>query len=221
MWKFASILLLIILIGCGQTQSTNSNPGEETANAKEKVIQQVEENLSHGYQDSNKVSDQTETTTSPIIKDPEYGILPETIKIDSIEVESAVEHVGLMKNGQMAVPENFRITGWYDKGPKPGERGSAVIAGHVDDKTGPGVFFDLEDLQKGDKIEVLNDKGKKLVFKVVDKETFPMNDAPIKDIFGYTPRRMLNLVTCTGPFKRSKGGHIDRLVVYTELQTEE
>lgn len=211
-----------MLIGCGQTQQSTASDqaDQETANNQDeqkKVIENIGDNAVHGNQDSNK---EKKTTSSSIIEDPKYGVLPETIKIDSIGVESAVEHVGLMKDGEMAVPENFRITGWYNKGPKPGERGSSVIAGHVDDKTGPGVFFDLKKLQKGDEIEILNDEGKKLIFEVVGKDIFPMDDAPVNDIFGYTPRRMLNLVTCTGPFDESIGGHIERLAVYTELQTD-
>ncbi|WP_010529381.1 class F sortase [Lentibacillus jeotgali] len=220
MWKFLSILLLMLMVSCGQTQSTGSSgqPDKERVNDQGEATEEVDDSAKQTDHNSNQGDDHIQTTSSPIITDPEYGIKPETIQIDSIGVDSVVEGVGLMENGEMAVPEDFRITGWYEQGAKPGERGSAVIAGHVDDKTGPGVFFDLEDLQKGDEVEVLNDKGDKLVFEVVDKQVFPMDDAPVKDIFGYTSRRMLNLVTCTGPFDESRGGHIDRLVVYTELK---
>lgn len=38
------------------------------------------------------------------------------------------------------------ITGWYDLGPLRGETGPAVIIGHVDSYTGPGVFFNLKHL---------------------------------------------------------------------------
>ncbi|GAB4072695.1 hypothetical protein GCM10028778_04400 [Barrientosiimonas marina] len=214
MWKVISILLLMVLVSCGQTQGTDSSDqsNNDRVNGQGEAAREV--NDSAEPQDNDYI----ETESSPVITDPEYGVVPETIQIDSIGVDSAVEEVGMMENGEMAVPDNFRITGWYDRGIKPGERGSAVIAGHVDDKTGPGVFFDLEDMQEGDEVEILNDEGDKLVFEVVDKQVFPMDDAPVKDIFGYTSRRMLNLVTCTGAFDRSKGGHVDRLVVYTELK---
>ncbi|GGJ90749.1 hypothetical protein GCM10007063_11700 [Lentibacillus kapialis] len=218
MWKFISILLLMLLVSCGQTQSTGSfsQQDKDEVQVQGEVTQKTDGSAEN--KNGNQNNDQLETTSSSVIKDPSYGIVPETIKIDSIGVDSAVEKVGLKDNGQMGVPENFRLTGWFDRGSKPGERGSAVIDGHVDDKTGPGVFFDLEDMKKGDEVEVFNDEGDKLVFEVVDKQVFPMNDAPVEDIFGYTSRRMLNLVTCTGTFDHSKGSHLDRLVVYTELK---
>ncbi|WP_174612975.1 class F sortase [Virgibacillus ihumii] len=211
------VLSLMLIAGCGQSQSTDSS---QTDTVDSNTVQKTNEQKVSGSEVSNN-NNKLNTASSGIdITKQQYGITPETIKIPAINVESEVEKVGLLKNGQMAVPENFRITGWYKLGPKPGERGSAVIAGHVDDKTGPGVFFNLKDLQKGDEVKIKNKDGKRLVFEVVGKEIFPMDDAPVKQIFGYTSRRMLNLVTCTGPFDRSKGGHINRLVVYTELQTE-
>ncbi|GAA0614661.1 hypothetical protein GCM10009001_34920 [Virgibacillus siamensis] len=215
------VLSLIIITGCGQSQSTDS--GQDAANdsnEETRTVQKTNDQKTSGSKISN-TNNKLNTASSGIdTTKKQHGIVPDTIKIPAIDVESEVEKVGLMKNGQMAVPENFRITGWYDLGPKPGERGSAVIAGHVDDKTGPGVFFNLKDLQKGDEVKIMNKDGKQLVFEVVGKEIFPMDDAPVKQIFGYTSRQMLNLVTCTGPFDRSKGGHINRLVVYTELQTD-
>ncbi|MDL4841182.1 class F sortase [Aquibacillus rhizosphaerae] len=81
----------------------------------------------------------------------------------------------------------------------PGDRGSAVIACHVDDKTAPAVFFHLKDLKQDDEIIITNDSDEKLIFKV-DKQVFPMDDAPFSEIAGYTSRQMLNLITCTGPF---------------------
>lgn len=216
------VLSLLMISGCGQSQSTDSTQmGTNDSNNQTSTVRETNERMMSGSE-INKNGDNTLSTSSSgiDITEKQYGIIPDTIEIPAIDVESEVEKVGLLKNGQMAVPENFRITGWYELGPNPGERGSAVIAGHVDDKTGPGVFFNLTDLQKGDEVKVKNKEGKQLVFEVVGKEIFPMDDAPVKKIFGYTSRQMLNLVTCTGPFDRSKGGHINRLVVYTELQTE-
>lgn len=210
------LLSLVMIAGCGQSQ--NTEPGQIDSSEKAKVEQETNERMIAGSEIKNEQNKLNTASSGIDTTKKQYGITPESIKIPAIEVESKVEKVGLMNNGQMAVPKNFRITGWYQLGPKPGERGSAVIAGHVDDKTGPGVFFNLKELQKGDQVKITNNGGEQLVFEVVGKEIFPMDEAPVKDIFGYTSRRMLNLVTCTGPFDRSKGGHINRLVVYTELQ---
>ena len=40
------------------------------------------------------------------------------------------------------------------RGAVPGEQGPAVIAGHVDSRSGPAVFFRLDELAPGDRVEV-------------------------------------------------------------------
>ena len=40
----------------------------------------------------------------------------------------------------MGVPKGFDTVGWFGEGTKPGAPGNAVMAGHVDSKTGPAVF---------------------------------------------------------------------------------
>ena len=42
----------------------------------------------------------------------------------------AVEDVGLTPGGAMDVPKGPSDVAWFDLGPRPGEVGSAVIAGH-------------------------------------------------------------------------------------------
>ena len=42
----------------------------------------------------------------------------------------------------------------FTGGPAPGETGPAVIAGHVDSRSGPAVFYRLGDLRPGDDITV-------------------------------------------------------------------
>lgn len=201
-WLF---LMVLYLSGCAPPSEEKASDTEEENSA---VVEQVE---------VKKEVNTTSQSSVPVIKDANLGVDPVTIEIPSIDVKTEIEDVGRLENGQMGVPENVDNTGWFEPGTKPGNRGSAVIAGHVDDKTGPSVFFKLEDMENGDEIIVTGENEKRLVFKVVGKEVFPRNDAPVSEIFGYTSRRMLNLITCTGDFDNSAGTHNDRLVVYTEL----
>ncbi|CDO04087.1 sortase, marine proteobacterial type [Oceanobacillus picturae] len=215
MRRLLVVALAILLVGCSQTQNEESSvqSNSESADSAESSHRSLSV-------DNTEEASAPEAESSPIIQDKEYNLNPKSITIDAIDVESEVESVGLLENGEMEVPEDFRKTGWFDLGTNPGDRGSSVIAGHVDDKTGPGVFFDLNKLKKGDEVEVTGESGEKLVFEVVDKQRFPKEDAPINDIFGYTSRRMLNLITCIGEFDYSIGGRLERLVVYTELKSE-
>jgi sortase A len=218
MKKIGLIIFLTLLAACGQDQVENV--------AEEPLETSVESTNETMDSESIETTNASETNTSksgsydkPIIKDGEYGVVPTRIEIPAIDVNASTETVGLLDNGQMGVPEDFMKVGWFKPGAMPGERGSSVLAGHVDNKTGPAVFFDLKDLSKGDEVIIHGKNDEKLVFEVTGKEVYPMNDAPVEDIFGYTSRRSMKLITCTGPFDRSRGGHIDRLVVYTELKS--
>ncbi|MFG6147374.1 class F sortase [Halobacillus sp. B23F22_1] len=146
------------------------------------------------------------------------GITPTHIKIPAIDVDAPIEQVGILDNGQMGVPENIDNVGWYEPGTKPGELGNSVLAGHVDSKSGPAVFFYLDQLEEGDEIIVSNDVGDERTYTVQQMESYPYTDAPIQNIFGPSDEKNLNLITCTGTFNRDQGTHEERLVVYTELE---
>ncbi|MGG4488029.1 sortase domain-containing protein [Metabacillus idriensis] len=148
------------------------------------------------------------------------GITPVKVEIPSINVEANIEQVGIIENGQMGVPQAINDVGWFEPGVKPGNRGSAVLAGHVDSKTGPAIFFNLKDLKQGDEIIVTDEKGTALTFIVKNQESYPRGSAPIDEIFQTVEGQNLNLITCSGTFNRSAGTHEERLVVFTELKKE-
>lgn len=140
---------------------------------------------------------------------------PVQIQIPKIKVDTAIEQVGLLDNGQMGVPEDENKVGWFEPGVKPGSKGNAVIAGHVDSLTGPAVFYGLDQLTKGDDVTIVDEVGNQLRFRVTKTERYDTDKAPIKEIFGATSKRHLNLITCSGSF--GDGGYDERFVVYTEL----
>lgn len=158
-------------------------------------------------------------TTSVVSGEATYsaGITPSLVEIPAINVSAEVESLGLTESGAMDVPETGDTVGWFHGGTKPGARGNAVMAGHVDDYEGPAIFFELKSLSIGDEV-IIYEGDKKLVFEVTRMESYPYNDAPLQEIFGYTNEQRLNLITCTGEFDREQGTHQERLVVYTQLK---
>ncbi|WP_373894706.1 sortase domain-containing protein [Virgibacillus natechei] len=147
-------------------------------------------------------------------------IIPAEIELPKIDVSAPIENVDILENGEMGVPSEAGNVGWFEPGFKPGNMGSAVLAGHVDSKTGPAIFYDLDELEMGDEIHVTGQEGETLTFVVRKLENYPRDAAPIEEIFGSTDGRSLNLITCTGVFDQSEGTHEERLVVYTELKEE-
>ena len=145
--------------------------------------------------------------------------VPTRLKIPAIGVDAAVEEVGVDQENAMDVPKEPRNVAWYRYGPRPGQPGSAVLAGHVDYRDiGPVVFWRLTELKQGDEVIVVDDKGVERRFVVTGTETFPRAEAPIEKIFGAASGPRLNLVTCDreSTFNRDRREYQNNIVVFTE-----
>lgn len=153
-------------------------------------------------------------------KKAEITILPpRTLSIPKLGVEVFVESVGMDSEGKMDIPKNVDNVAWYNLGYKPGEKGSAVIAGHYDKKDGsPAVFYTLSSLQPGDEIEVIDTNGKKLAYVVTRKASYLTDQFPLKEVFDTRDKPRLNLITCAGTWNRGQASYSNRLVVYSELK---
>ncbi|MFY9228186.1 MAG: class F sortase [Candidatus Microsaccharimonas sp.] len=147
-----------------------------------------------------------------------YTPVPSQLKIASINVSASVEPVGLTDSGDMDIDDNPEGIAWYKLGPKPGEEGSAVLAGHYGWKNGvPSVFNDLNKLVKGDKITSIGDDGKEKTFIVTRTAVYtPNQDAT--DVFKSDDGKAhLNLITCQGSWNNSAQTYSERLVIFTDL----
>jgi len=143
---------------------------------------------------------------------------PVAVRVPAIGVDSQVVVVGREPDGAMEIPSDVRTVGWYDPfagaGVVPGERGTAVIAGHVDSRTqGRGAFWLLRDLAPGDVIEIAHADGSATRWQVDDVVRHPKTDIPIDDIFTFDGDERLALITCGGQFDRSLGAYLDNYVV--------
>ena len=145
------------------------------------------------------------------------GQAPIGLRIPGIGVDAGVQWVGVDETGNMMVPSNYDDVAWYEPGPRPGERGNAVINGHFDSTTGPAVFWDLGQLQPGDEVIVRTHGDQELRFIVTAIESYKTEEAPLTRIFGPTSKRNLNLITCDGTFLQDIRQYDRRLVVYTVL----
>ena len=150
----------------------------------------------------------------PISGRARYG-LPVRLTIPRLDVDAAVEKVGLTPDGAMGVPSSPGTVAWFKLGPRPGDKGSAVIDGHSGYASVAAVFDDLPSLRKGDLLFVEDAKGA-LVRFVVRRSHLYDRDANAGDVFGRKDGRHLNLVTCTGAWDAAAGTHAQRLVVFTD-----
>src|SRR5690606_22046012 len=90
---------------------------------------------------------------------------PERLRIPSIDVDTDLMDLGLNRDGTLEVPKKGFPAGWFTGGPTPGERGPAVLVGHID-MNGPGVFFRLRELRRGDDVTVTRADGSSVTFRV-------------------------------------------------------
>ncbi|MCO1655599.1 class F sortase [Pseudonocardia humida] len=140
------------------------------------------------------------------------------VRIPAIGVDSAVTPIGLDAGGALQPPEDTESTGWFAGGPVPGAVGPAVLACHVDSRSGPAVFYRLRELPEGARIEVDRSDGTTAAFVV--RSTVQTAEAafPTAAVYAPTPAPELRLVTCGGTFDRSIGHYRDDVVVAAVLE---
>jgi len=145
---------------------------------------------------------------------------PVRLIIPKIGVDAVVESLGLTSDGAMDVPKVPNDVAWFNLGPRPGENGSAVIAGHYGFwKNGKGsVFDDLNKLRKGDKIFIEDKKGTIIAFVVRELKRYDQA-ADVPEVFNLNDGKShLNLITCEGIWDKDKKTYSDRLIIFTDRE---
>ncbi len=146
--------------------------------------------------------------------------LPLRLRIPVINFDYALKHVGLASDGTMDIEKAPDAVAWYKLGPRPGEKGSAVIAGHFGKwKSGASSAFDnLYKLRPGDKVYIENDQGVTLSFTVRELRTYDPQADAYDVFFSDDGKSHLNLVTCEGVWDPVKKTYSDRLVVFADKE---
>ena len=139
---------------------------------------------------------------------------PVALRIPAIGVSTGLVELSLDSSGALKAPDGPDVAGWFAAGPAPGDVGPAVLAGHIDSKAGPAVFFLLKKLRADDEIQVDRSDGRTVVFRVSTVRTFPKSAFPTEEVYGPTPLPELRLVTCGGPFDRAGGRYLDNVIVH-------
>lgn len=145
---------------------------------------------------------------------------PVRIRIDSIDVDSPLHALGLNSDRSLQVPSGQRYdeAAWYEGSPTPGQVGPAVVEGHV---TGSGgvasVFYELGDVDPGDRVEVDREDGRTAIFAMDRIAQYPKAELPKIAVFGNSDRPELRLITCGGSYDPQTRRHQDNVVVYAHL----
>ncbi|MFF9486485.1 class F sortase [Streptomyces sp. NPDC014676] len=200
-WSGAGLLLAATLMGGGE------DPPDDA----------------HGPRAASAVSAAPSAASTSTTREPAAEHLPRSepkrLLIPDIGVDAPFTDLAIDSKGRLEPPppHNTNLVGWYAKGVSPGERGTAIIAGHVDTTTSPAVFARLSELKKGDRFRVLRADGGKATFVVDEKEYFEKDDFPDDRVYADTPDAQVRLITCAGEYDRAAKDYTENLVVFAHL----
>lgn len=156
---------------------------------------------------------------------PQMGVAlvapPSRLIIPDLRIDTIIESVGRTQDGAMESPSNFRDVAWYKEGARPGEDGSAVVAGHLDNALGmSGVFKNLDTLSTGSYVYVQTALNEEMRFRVMRVAEYPYDEVPTRELFDKDGGIYLNLITCSGSWLREHKTYDHRFIVYTEYAPE-
>ena len=203
-------LAAMAAVGGAIVVSSLSSPG---LSSSQDQAPSISSSVTPPYTPDDRGAEERETpsaTLGPTGSTPTVVHLPTSVAF--------VRPVGINADGSMEIPDDPREVGWYTlTDVRPGDEGTAVIAGHVDSRThGKGAFFELDTLRAGDEI-VLETVDGPQSWTVTDLRVYEKESLPIVELFSLTGTPRLALVTCGGPFDPVKRSYRDNVVVYAHL----
>lgn len=146
---------------------------------------------------------------------------PVRLRIPKIGIDTQLAQVGLLSNGHMEMPWDIGTAAWYKYSPTPGEKGPAVIVGHLDGANiinMAGIFYKIHELAPGDQISVIRADGTVANFKVLYLKQVPQDNFPTQEIYGNINYAGIRLITCGGTFDDATGHYNDNTVVFGALE---
>jgi hypothetical protein len=137
------------------------------------------------------------------------------LAVPVIGLDAAVEPSGVAADGQMQLPDDPAVLGWYRFGPAPAAPGggSVVLAGHLDSREfGVGPLVRLRDARLGDRVLVVGNDGARSTYVVSKVRRYDRQRLP-DELFARSGPERLRLITCSGRFDADTGGYRQNLVV--------
>ena len=127
--------------------------------------------------------------------------------------------VGTTSDGELQVPENPKVVGWWSPGAKPGaSKGTAIFAGHINFAGVTGTLAHIGNLKPGDEVDVYGTHNArhatKVRFAITGVRTYHKTKLPYRQIFDQASVGRLAIVTCGGPFDASTGNYLDNIVAF-------
>jgi hypothetical protein len=203
---FACAIGVMIMVGvAGIAWTTSPYWGRGNAQAKARNVGKI------------PTSKGTFRSSSPVAAEAAY-LSPNRVEIPRLKEQAPIVKVSTSSNGELEIPDDPHVVGWWSPGAKPGaKKGTAIFAGHINYSGVTGTLADIGSLNPGDTVLVFGKHhGKKteIRFSVTGVRTYHKTHLPYKQIFDQQVAGRLALVTCGGPFDASTGNYLDNIVAF-------
>jgi len=217
-WGFTApaVVALFLLTGCGSGDSPSTAPESPSVASSSLSAEAPTASTAPPAAPSSTPAAAAQAPAQPAVLP---ASAPVSLEIPSIGVSTDLLKLGLRDNQSLEVPPDGpgAPASWYDQSPTPGDRGPAVMLGHVNATGGgAGVFADLRTLKAGDRMNVTREDGSIAVFEFQRGEAYLKDEFPTLTVYGNTPGSELRLITCDG-YNSETGEFDDNYVVYATL----
>lgn len=130
---------------------------------------------------------------------------PVKIFVPALDMSSSLVelHTDASRHILMPPPD---VAGWYRIA------GPLVLIGHVDDRSGPAVFYRLSGMKRGEKVEISSSDGSKAEFEITKLTDINKNSFPSMQVYTGSNKE-IRLITCVGPYS-PKSGYSDSLIAW-------
>lgn len=145
---------------------------------------------------------------------------PVRVTIPAIGVDAGVQDVGLADDGSMGVPIGYEDVAFYQLGVDPGQQGYSAFTGHISSIYYPGVFYNIDELSKGNTVHIFGDDGTELVFLVQEVHRYSADSFPMDKVFAPTNTPGVALITCGGDWDPVAHLFADRILVLATLSPD-
>lgn len=144
---------------------------------------------------------------------------PVMLAIPAAGISARVVAQGTGPGGNLQIPPPQQV-GWYDGGPAPGQDGSTLIAGHIDDDGVPGAFLHLNAVPVGAAVRVTLASGQSAAYTVTRRLVLPQPGLARSRLLSNRGRPELVLITCGGTYDTTTHLYLDNIVVVATPATQ-
>ena len=137
---------------------------------------------------------------------------PVAVAIPALGVLARIVPEGIGAGGALDIPPPAQV-GWYDQGPAPGQDGTTVLAGHIDDHGVAGAFLRLNDLQAGATVRVTTASGRVAAYTVTERRMLPQDDLASSGLLSQQGAPELVMISCGGDYDEATHLYLDNIVI--------